>query len=154
MTEMNLIRRIAWSYSYTTGLDINDLFSVAAIGYTKALNTFNSEKSCFSTWAWINMRQELNNHLAGMRSDPHAPRDYEEVGPEEVTSFKEMLNSMGKEAREVCEIVFETPHEFIIQGRPKLSQGRLRDALRERGWSWPRIRKGMREVKQNLTETA
>ena len=154
MTEMNLIRRIAWSYSRTTGLDIDDLFSVAAIGYTKALNTYDPERSCFSTWAWINMSRELNNYLAGMRPDPHASRDLEEVGPEEAVSFKEMLTSMDKEAREVCEIVFETPHEFIVQGRPKLSQGRLRDALRERGWSWPSIRRGMREVKHTLTEMA
>ena len=152
MTEMNLIRRIAWSYSYTTSLDIDDLFSVAAIGYTKALNTYNAERSRFSTWAWINMKHELNNHLAGMRPDPHTPRDCEEIGPEETVSFKEMVSSMGKEAREVCEIVFESPHEFLIQGKPKLSQGRLRDALRERGWSWPKIRNGMREVKQTLTQ--
>jgi len=152
MTEMNLIRRIAWSYSYTTSLDIDDLFSVAAIGYTKALNTYDAERSHFSTWAWINMKHELNNHLAGMRLDPHAPRDCEEIGPEEAVSFKETVNSMGKEAHEVCEIIFESPHEFLIQGKPKLSQGRLRDALRERGWSWPKIRNGMREVKQTLTQ--
>jgi len=163
MTEMNLIRRIAWSYSYTTSLDIDDLFSIAAIGYTKALNTYDAERSCFSTWAWINMKQELNNHLAGIRPDPHTvaacvkgvtPHDCEEIGPEETVSFKEMVSSMGKEAREVCEIIFESPHEFLIQGKPKLSQGRLRDALRERGWSWPKIRNGMREVKQTLMQMA
>ena len=43
MEHINLIRKIAWSFSTSTGLEFEDLFQEAALAYCEALKTFKQE---------------------------------------------------------------------------------------------------------------
>lgn len=152
--QINLIRRIAWSYTNTTGLDIDDLFSVAAIGYVEALNTYNPEKSNFSTWAWIKMSNELNNFLLKeSKQDQDNAVSKEPINPEQEFSFKETIQSLSQEAQQVCKMIFDSPAEYISH-TPKLSRGKIKDELRKKGWSWNSIWRSFKEIKSVLNETA
>ena len=61
--------------------------------------------------------------------------------PETITSFKERIDSLSKEAREVVEIILNTPQElldalFMIKNNKKgrLSKNQLTQYLRYYGW--------------------
>lgn len=149
--DLNLIRKIAWSYVHTTGLEFEELFSVAALGYTKALNSFNPNKSCFSTWAWTNMSHELNDFLSKEPKDDLINK--ESINPEQEYSFKESIQSLSQEAQQVCKMVFESPAEYISHA-PKLSRGKIKDELRSEGWSWSQIWRSFKEIKSTLNEMA
>ncbi len=151
MQDLNLIRKIAWSYARTTGLEFEELFSVAAIGYTEALNSFDPSKSCFSTWAWINMSHQLNDFLLKQPTDDLIDKK-EPSSPEQEFSFKESIQSLSQEAQQVCKMIFESPAEYISHA-PKLSRGKIKDELREKGWSWSQIWRSFKEIKSILNET-
>ena len=151
MQDLNLIRKIAWSYTKTTGMEFEELFSVAALGYTKALNSFDSSRSCFSTWVWINMSRELNDFLLKESKKDNIPNK-ESINPEQEVSFKESIQSLSQEAQQICKMIFNSPAEYVSHA-PKLSRGKIKDELREEGWSWSQIWKSFREIKSVLNKT-
>ena len=77
---------------------------------------------------WREVREQLNR------------QDIIET-PETLIMFKEMLDSLSKEAREVVGIVLSTPQELIEalfvgkkKGKGRLNRNQLRMYLRYRGW--------------------
>lgn len=153
--DMNLIRKIAWSYAKTTGLEFDELFGVAAVGYARAQNEYDPEKTKWSTWAWTTMRRELNSYLVN-ESRRNAVYDPDPKGgdnPEKHVEFKEEIGNLSQEAQTVCRTIFSSPAEFLAYG-PKASRGKIKDMLREQGWSWNRIWGSFREIKSLVNETA
>lgn len=151
MQDLNLIRKIAWSYARTTtGIEFDELFSIAAIGYSKALNTHDPEQSCFSTWTWINMTRQLNDFISSQKPDPEY-NGINSVTPEQEVSFKENIQSLSQEAQQVCKMIFDSPAEYISHA-PKLSRGKIKNELREKGWSWSQIWGTFKEIKSLIKE--
>lgn len=194
MQDINLIRKMAWSFSKTTNAEYEELLSEAAIAYLEALESYDPSKSKLSTWTWRIMRNRLadftaketkvenrertvneleyrtlygsqTNRMAGGNVDVEASsaskyswEDCMDFGPgnaptqEQALYFKEIMSELSEEAKEVCKMIFEAPHQFLAHA-PKLSRGVIKDQLRQRGWKWASIWRSFREIKQALNET-
>ena len=50
MKHLNLIRKIAWSFHKTTGLDWDELFQEATLSYLKALKTYDKKRGAITTY--------------------------------------------------------------------------------------------------------
>ena len=60
MEHINLIRKIAWSFHNSTGIDWDDLFQEAAYHYLRALKSYDpSKKVSLSTYVWNFVKNEL-----------------------------------------------------------------------------------------------
>jgi len=59
MKDLNLIRKVAWSFAKSTGQEFDELFSEATLSYMEALQSYNPEKAKLSTWAV----KIMTNHL-------------------------------------------------------------------------------------------
>lgn len=152
MKDINLIRKVAWSFHYTTGMEFDDLFSEAALAYCKAEKEFNPNKGAeFITFAFISIRSSLidyvdknnryKNHFIPMQEAFHYIRDktYETESPLEMFS--------SKEAQEIANLILESPQEFIClfpkQAIKKIGQ----IMVDKKHWNWASVWKGIRDLK-------
>lgn len=63
MENLNLIRKTAWSFHKTTGLDFEDLFQEACYAYFKALRSHDESKGMKSTLVVTAMQNHLKNYI-------------------------------------------------------------------------------------------
>jgi len=61
--SLNLIRKIAWSFYNTTGIDWQELFSQASLAYCEAISSYNPKKGKITTYLWSCMKSELLNFI-------------------------------------------------------------------------------------------
>lgn len=65
MENINLIRKIAWSFHKSTGIDYQEIFAEACRWYWEAKITWNpSRRASFTTYAWRVMRNKLVDFTA------------------------------------------------------------------------------------------
>ena len=79
MKDINLIRKIAWSFHKSTGLDWDDLFQEAAIAYLEAMKTYNKRKGKITTHVWCCITSRLKNYLKKEREYSHPLCDIEDA---------------------------------------------------------------------------
>ncbi len=164
----NMLRKLAWSFNRTTGLPFEDLLSSAYLAFCHSLKTYNPDKGKFSTYLYHTARTRLVDHcnvshywkedMSGYQ--PQAPDlleaqlklnpNYQD--PESAAIFKDSIENLSSEAQEICKMIFESPQEFLVVNKPKLSRGRVKEVLREMGWSWSQIWSGFREIKTALSQ--
>lgn len=167
MENINLIRRAAWSFHRTTNVDYDELFSEASLAYMVCLErkdrAYDPSKSSFNTWAYQCMTLWLITYCNKLKANPEtddldAMLEQEilagnECSPEQIVEFHSELNTLSDEAKAVCKAIFESPMEFLSHA-PKLSRGKVKEYLREQGWSWSSIWKTFSEIKLFLNKTA
>jgi len=158
MNNIDIAHKIAWSFHHTTGLEFEDLQSVAYLALVEAEKTYQGNTGVrFSTYAYHHIRNALVDYCTkeqtrAMPVDPHPDQLTTSRTPEQDVSFMSVLEGLSDEAKTVCKIIFESPNEFLELNRPKLSRGRVKEKLRELGWSWSMIWDSFREIKTALRE--
>jgi len=156
MKDLNLIRKVAWSFAKSTGQEFDELFSEATLSYMEALQSYNPEKAKLSTWAVKIMTNHLITFCAKQEIYTHFSELFEDViaGQDDIESeylFKEWILGLPQDLRLICKIIFDAPEE-ILDKSPKASRGKLVKKLRSLKWSWPRIWDGIRSMKTALNE--
>jgi len=63
MENLNLIRKLAWSFYKTTHVDFDDLFQEAVLSYLESLKHYNPERGKLSTFLWWNVTSTLKNYV-------------------------------------------------------------------------------------------
>ena len=147
LKNINLIRKIAWSFSNTTGIDYEDLFSEAAVSYYEALNDYDKDKGKLSVWCWLRMKNNLINYIQKEYNEQSI--DIEENLPvytQQPDLFFELLDEFDKKANYIVNKILDNPHKYLANA-PKLARGILRDELRNEGWKWVDIWNTFRNIK-------
>jgi RNA polymerase sigma factor (sigma-70 family) len=164
MKDINLIRKTAWQFHRTTGIEFEELFSEACLGYTIALQSYQPGHSQLSTWATHIMKNQLISFCRKEQkyqqplTEPNIPDDEETsweenipytIHPEKQYIFKQWLYNLPNDLQLVCKMIFDAPEEFLANS-PRASRGKIVKKLRERNWSWIRIWDSMRNMKNIL----
>jgi len=142
----NLICKIAWSYQKTTGTPFEDLLSEAYLGFMNACNSYNPEKGVFTTHAWYCIRNVLNDLLRNSRRwVSHTPNNpTTENNPELLFLCKETIcEELKEDAQNIVSILFSIPDEKKPENKTELKK-----ELRNKGMSWPKIWRGMKELRE------
>ena len=135
----NFLRKLAWSYNKTSGVNYEELFSEATVGYVIAMNTYNEEKGVpLINWIALCVKSKLNNCLYYQKKVPYTffDEDAEDViaAPDVVTAkeeWEDKLSKMSLEAKAVCEIILQNQTEYgSMNGRK--ARGIIRQVLREK----------------------
>lgn len=152
--ELNLIRKIAWSFHRTTGAEFEDLFQEGCLAWLEAAPKYDPAMGVKKTTFLSNaIQNQLCDQFRNARSNG-VELDWEQ----EDNSFQESINfkdkmtfsqGWGKEARMIAQFIFESPLEFLEANSPRKA---VRESLRENGWSWGKIWKGFRDIKINLNK--
>jgi len=147
-TNIDLIRKIAWSFHNSTGEDWDDLFQEASLAYCEALENYNPDKGKITTYMWHCISSHLVNYLR---------KDYHQVGHisciEDLTMFDNPVEStslfeaLGEDAAEIVNMVLD--YSTMFDGlSPQLAQSNITRILFQRkDWMLSRIKSAMRELK-------
>ena len=159
--EMNMLRKLAWSFAGTTGLDFEDLFQEAALTWCKIEKSdrYDCRKSAFNTYAYLC----INNHLKTMATRDKKYRNYnvaaddqqlqaiadKKATPEQSAQWHDRLHLLSAEAQFVLKLIFESPVEFLqLAGSRQL----LADLLSNKGIAEDRTIDIISEIKEMLRE--
>jgi RNA polymerase sigma factor (sigma-70 family) len=146
MENIDLIRKIAWSFHKSSGIDCEDLMQEAYIGYMKAMKTYDPNKSKITTHAWLTISSHLKNYLKLNQKQTEHLCSIEEhpVNPCEIPNpYFECLTT---EAQKIADIILETPRYFLECPQREAFR-RIKKILKNHGWPVSKIN----EEIQNLT---
>ncbi len=149
--HMKLVRSLAWSFHFTTGLSFEDLFAEGCLAYCEAKRTYDGTRPAkFTTYLTSMVKIRLIVYckeekliqtcsLLAAAGITHTPvyEYWEWFRPDIQTVVDIVRNSNGE----------------ISGVPPKMARGVIRRELRDRGWDWTRIWDAIRETKQIVKET-
>lgn len=158
MENLNLLKKIAWSFHSSTGLDWNDLFQEAYLAYLYALTTYKPESGAhLSTFIWKHVSNQLTTYynkekrMEGSQLEINPSTDKTKknftawVSDDPV--FPEMfLESLTTDSQEIVEIIMTSMLKFVRMDRRSAKQ-RIINVLKNRGWSMTRIYYAFRNIR-------
>jgi len=157
----DLIFETCWKFQKGHGGDIEELIAEANKLFVLAYNSYNSEKSQFTTWVVTSIKNGLKrfvqtewrqSHASLARIKEHNPSKYERTEP---FSVLDLLDEMEKDAHIILQLFLDTPREVfedaVCSGKkPKHIQvcirRRLGNRLRQMGWTIRRITESFDEI--------
>lgn len=147
MENINLIRKIAWSFHHSTGLDWDDLFQEAALAYLEGLNSYDSSKGKLTTHMWHCMTSKVTDYLRqegkiNTLLDPIEDYDFPAPNSYQPTFFEELT----KDAQEIAKIIINLSPVFLCLSSDQ-AEDKIKRILLEDGWSPRKIRIGLRDLK-------
>jgi len=150
MENEKLLRKLARSFSTSTGVEFDDLFQEAYIAYHEALKTFDPNKSKLSTYVWKCVSSHLKNYVK--LEKPYLemmPIETPEVINKSDLSVSNFFDALSFEAQQIAKIMFERSG-FYIFAKPKEREKKITQTLIRRGWDEKKIRVGLYELEVAL----
>jgi RNA polymerase sigma factor (sigma-70 family) len=155
MENINLIRKLAWSFHYSTGVDWNDLFQEASLAYYNALETYNPERGKITTHAWYCITNHLKNYLK--EQEDYKCKKYEgELSSLEDTiltqhpaeTASDFWESLTEDAKQIAEIVLSSSKKFVVLPPEDIDKKIENLAKRQlRDWPKHRVQNGINELR-------
>ena len=146
-TNIDLIRRIAWSFHNSTGEEWDDLFQEAALAYCEALKTYNPEKGKITTYMWWCISSHLKNYLKLEKKQTEHTCSEEEIVEHPSASFQGGFEKLSKDAQQVAAMVLSNPSKFLAD-TPQCARVKITKAVfKENHWSWNKIRTAMQDLR-------
>ena len=153
----NLIYKLSHKFHRTTRIETDKLISCANLEFIRCQNNYNPTKSKFSTYLYIKIRGLFLEMNRKKNNNPITTNAYEQKSnntSDEYLFFKEILKELSTDAKVVCGIVFNTPIDLIKMLPVKQPRGinkhQIQKHLRRQGWTFYRIWKVFREIKESL----
>ena len=153
MDNLGLIRKIAWSFHKSTGLDWDDLFQEAALAYLECLQRYDPTRGKITTYMWQVITCRLLNYIKNEAkySQPLSSMEDRIREVDTPVEFSSLLDHLSLEAREITRIILKEQERYI-QNTPEEARKEIAKTLRRQGWSWKRIWCGIQDLKLAFTE--
>ena len=145
MQNLNLIRKIAWSFHRSTGSDIDDLIQEASYAYLKALGSYKPSKGAISTYMWWCISSHLKSYLILERKNNNPLSSIEDCDIDVPVSSTPLFESLTNDAQQIARIVLRCPKKYIIKP-PSLARERIRRIMLCQGWTGDRVLQGMKDL--------
>ena len=157
LEHIKLVRRLAWSYNFTTGIDFLELHSEALLAYAEALNSYNPDKG---TKFITHLHTVINNVLRDFIKENYKVKstltycngmtdeltDDWKHGTYQTHKF-EIDDMFNGKAKEVVNTILTHLDEFDFNKAPKLCRGQITKYFIEKGWSRAGIYGMMKEIR-------
>jgi DNA-directed RNA polymerase specialized sigma24 family protein len=151
--HINLVRKIAWSFHKTTGIEWSELFSQASLSYLEGMKLYNPEKGAETTWAYQWITSDLINFCKKEQrfKNPTGIDDWYQTSTDEFREVFSTSPNLKPDTKEIVEMVLQEPSRYALP--PRKAIGLIRKDLRDiKGWTWPRIESAMRNLRQDFQE--
>lgn len=144
--NINLIRKLAWSFHNTTGIELDELFAEASLAYCEALQSYNPKRGKITTYLWIRISDRLKNCIK-LHNEYYSPIvSFEDIKIDKPISSNFFFESLSKEALQIAELILEHPHKFVSLPK-KEAKEKAWKTMKNRGWSWDKIICGFHDLK-------
>jgi DNA-directed RNA polymerase specialized sigma24 family protein len=150
---MGMIRKIAWSFHRSTGIEYEDLLQECfVIWYNIVEPRYNPKRCAFTTWAQMCLTTNLitiaNKQKKAIKTvslDDDFDREDNKRPPDEQVEFMNRIWNLSAEARFIVSMVFESPQQFLSQ-----TKGEITENLVRQGWTWGAAKRAIREIAKVL----
>ena len=160
MKNLNLIRSIAWSFHWTTGLDYKELFGEASLAYYEAMQMYNADKGVKPiTYAHNVMRYHLINFCKKEKRMTTSDFPQEEyLSYEQIKdTFKDTVKEWPIDCRKAVDLIlqyqdyiFDATLHFTRNDRNNtktIRKRKVKEILMNQGWSKTRIEKTIKNIR-------
>ena len=113
------IQKLTWKWVKRSRFGFDELLSEANIGFMKAVDSFDDDKTCFHTHLHTIINGGLRhyiarqNHFAPFTKQMDSDIESNQSNPEQHCTFINMIENLSTEAKEIVEVVLNTPSEMI-----------------------------------------
>ena len=159
-----LIYARAWNWSLKSYWDFDDLLAEGNLVFCLARNSFNPEKSCFSTWLWKNLEIHYGNLIRKKKIET-VDFDINRIpnpdgNSERTVAIAKLIFQMTDDAKLLVKIVLDTPNDLIWfirktridkQSATVSRFGLLYFMNRQRDWTFQRGIDAIKEIQKMLT---
>lgn len=149
--NVNLIRKIAWSFHKTTGIEWEELFSEALFKYVLLLKEYdieeNASKGKISTYIWTAVSNSLKSYIE-QYGKIHQPLEHlDDVDEVNWNSYNgaPFWESLTPEANSVANLILKYSEHFVCL-TPEQVEQRVINILSRLGWSKEKINTGISDL--------
>lgn len=148
---INLIRKIAWSFHKTTGLNWDDLFSAAVDGYFNAMDCYDAKKAGISTHLTMYLTYHMLNYIKKQKeiNEPLTSIDAEEFYYIPTHNPIPFWESLTKDAQKIAELICKYSQYFVCLNSDQAEQRVIQLMTHSKvGWTEERTLTGLKDLKQ------
>ena len=146
------IDMLAWKWAKRSYNTFDELKSEGNLAYVLALPQWNSSKAKKSTYLYLKIEGMIRN--LACKKDPIETGKLPTINtdnPLDQLIFKEGIESLSKEAKEVVSLALHCPREIVEMSGERVGKHKIRLYLQKRGWSYYLISECFKEIKTMLT---
>lgn len=170
MKDINFVRKIAWSFYYTTGIPYKELFSEASLAYfeffhTKKRNWYKEELPA-SELTYVKIfiesrliefcrQEEKNNHISidteavrsvfnSLFTKPVIEDNNWEAFSNDVKKILKV--SLTEDVLEIVKVIFSSPKEFADLTIP-YARVKIKEKMEEKGWNKWAVQEAIRKTR-------
>ena len=154
--NVNLIRKIVWSFHKSTGLEWDDLFQEACLAYLTALKTYDEDRGKITTHLWWCITNHLTTYLT-QQEEMKCKKYNDEFGfledepkPQHAQIASPFWESLSEEAQIIADIILQIPKTYVCLTTEEVEQRIIETLRHNKRWSWPmeKIEFGLRDLKR------
>jgi len=149
MENLNLIRKIAWSFHKSTGIEFEDLFSESCLAYYEGLKYYKSEKGKITTFMYFYIPNHLKNYIKKNYTKQPVLISIHDLKIEKESFVEYFYESCTNDAIQISKLILSAPNPYLK--KPKKATNRICQLLLRQNWDMPRIWKGIHELKLALS---
>jgi len=149
MKELNLIRKIAWSFHRTTAIDFEELFSEGCLAYAETLPKYTPDKGKLTTFIHLVIHSHLKNYIAKIKKNK-----MEFVSIDSITYLEDshqnslsILDHLSKEAQIITEIVLNEPCKYSLMTPQQAIKNIGEKMVKINGFSMKHVWVGIQDLK-------
>lgn len=146
MENINLIRKIAWSFHTTTGLEWDDLFQEAALAYLQALKSYDPDKGKITTYMWWCMSSHLKNYLK--QHEKYHGVVCPMNGFDLPVSVEDPFEMISEEAQMVVRKIINQFDKYSMLTPKQAKQEVAREMIEEEEWTWKKLWVNIHDLKE------
>jgi RNA polymerase sigma factor (sigma-70 family) len=141
--DIDLIRKIVWSFHKSTRKSFDDLFQEGYIGYMHAIKTYDPDKSSFSTHAWNCISCKILDYLKKeKRITNHVEIVDDLLKYDSCHTPSTFLENLPQESIDIAMLIFMRPKPFVTKTKQKARQ-QVYTMLKNDNWSKEKIKFGI-----------
>ena len=148
-----MLHKLAWSFHNSTGLEREDLFSEACVGFLRAYRTWDPKKGELGLRLWVVVTNHLRTYVQSQKAKPLPVYEFAEdifedprQDAENTEDFADLVSRMSQEAQTLVQAIVSSPGDFM-RSSSRATRGALTQMLRQQGWPVEKIARCYREVK-------
>lgn len=155
--HIGLIKKIAWSFHCTTGIDFNDLVSEGILAYHESFEQWDpsGKRGQFSTFIYNCIKNHLTNYCkreTKFNSGRYCLEDVDvEKTPElfSISKGKDIFESFTQDAEQIAKIILQRSKRIVVLPENEV-EPYIVSILSHKGWTENRALHGLQELKRAL----
>ena len=144
LKHLNLIKKIAYGFSKTSGIEFEDLFQQACLEWINAEPKWDKSKSKITTYMWNTLTNSLINYVDKYNKYKRPLEPLEKRKDEEVY-YSSYTDRLSPGAQVIAEIIVIAPQNFVFLNRDEITT-QIEKIMENKGWKPTKIKECICEL--------